>query len=171
MQQYWETDFCGGNIANSLGIWKHSLLGNWSGESSGEKRVHCYDPKLLERITFPKRYIVLLRELLHCGGGSGSGGWNVCFSWPQIISPLLLIHLPHFTDESEGKHHRIHWPLSDFSRNYYQQQDFPFLMSPSRWMFPVDFSWCSPFKIASLSFRYMNWLGLRPSLFVWPGDP
>lgn len=76
MLQDWEAAFLGGNTANSLGIRKHSLLGNWRGKSSGEKSVHSYDPKLLERVIFPKRYIIVLLGLLQRGSGSGSGGWK-----------------------------------------------------------------------------------------------
>lgn len=75
VQQDWEAAFLGGNTANSLGIRKHSLLGNWSGKPSGEKGVHSYDPKPLERVIFSKRYILLL-GLLHCGSGSRSWGWR-----------------------------------------------------------------------------------------------
>lgn len=57
MQQDWEAAFLGGNTANSLGIRKHSLLGNWSGKPSGEEEGTFLWTKTIGKSNFSQKIL------------------------------------------------------------------------------------------------------------------
>lgn len=67
-----------------------------------------------------------------------------------------------------GKYQRIHWPLSDFSGNYSQQQGFPSLMSPLGLGCGVDLS--TVHSGFSSQLQIHDWWGLMPSTLSWPRD-